>query len=117
MSWEDKFHTWAQPPSETEQEKCENAERVIRKAIEASAAMESRSVLVFPQGSYRNRTNVKMDSDVDICVMCRDSFFFALPDGMTAVDFGISTPAAYPYAQFKNDVGAALTSYLGAGAV
>lgn len=117
MSWEDKFHTWAQPPSETEQEKCENAERVIRKAIEASAALKDRSVVVFPQGSYRNRTNVKMDSDVDICVMCRDSFFFGLPDGMTAVDFGISTPAAYPYAQFKNDVGAALTSYLGARAV
>ena len=117
MSWGDKFQTWAQAPSETEQEKCKNAERIIRKAIEASRALENRSVIVFPQGSYRNRTNVRQESDVDICVMCRDSFFFDLPREMTVTDFGISTPAAYPYAQFKNDVGEALTSYLGAGSV
>jgi hypothetical protein len=117
MSWSDKFSTWAQAPSESEQEKCENAERIIRKAIEASPALRNRNVVVFPQGSYRNRTNVRQDSDVDICVMCRDSIFFDLPDGMTAADFGITTPAPYPYAEFKNDVGAALTSYLGRAAV
>lgn len=117
MSWDDKFRTWAQAPTETEQEKCENAGRIIRKAIDASEELRERNVVVFPQGSYRNRTNVRQDSDVDICVMCQDSFFFDLPDGMAAIDFGLNTPAAYSYAQFKNDVGTALTSYLGAGAV
>jgi hypothetical protein len=117
MSWGDKFQTWAQAPSETERDRCENAERVVRKAIEASPALKDRTVVVFPQGSYRNRTNVRQDSDVDICVMCRDSMFFTLPDNMTADDLGISTPASYFYAQFKNDVGAALASYLGAAAV
>ncbi len=36
MSWEDTFGSWSQPPSQTEQEKCENAERAIKRAIRGS---------------------------------------------------------------------------------
>src|SRR2546428_296197 len=113
MNWEDKLQSWGKPPGETEQAKCDNAERAVRKAIEASAALKGRNITVFPQGSYRNRTNVRADSDVDVCVLCSDSMFFDLPDGKTPADFGISVPAAYPYGQFKNDVDTALKSYFG----
>jgi hypothetical protein len=54
---------------------------------------------------------------VDVCVRCLDTLFFDLPAGMAAADFGIVTPAAYPYPQYKNDVGTALTSYFKAGHV
>lgn len=74
-NWEDVFCTWGGPPSATEQTKCENAERAVRKAIDASAKLNTRSIEVFVQGSYANRTNVRQDSDVDICVLCDDVFF------------------------------------------
>ena len=113
MSWEETFQSWATAPGETEQTKCDNAVRAVRKAIDASPALKGRSIRVFAQGSYCNRTNVRTDSDVDICVLCDNSIFFDLPDGMTAGTFGISTPADYAYSTFKNDVEAALRAYFG----
>ena len=64
---------------------------MISKAIEASAALASRDLRVFPQGSYRNRTNVRTDSDVDICVLCKDSIFtsYAFAPGTKDSDVGL----------------------------
>jgi hypothetical protein len=113
MSWEDTFRSWASPPGATEQAKCDNAVRAIRKAIEGSAALENRNIKVFAQGSYRNRTNVRIESDVDVCVLCDGTFFFDLPASATAEDFGITVPAPYSYPQFKSDVATALVNYFG----
>ncbi len=68
MSWEDKFTSWAKAPGVTEQQKCDNAETAIRNALAAHSKLSTMDVTVFAQGSYRNKTNVHMDSDVDICV-------------------------------------------------
>lgn len=115
--WESAFSNWAKPPGKTEQDKSDNSERAIRTAISSSATLSSRSVSVFPQGSYRNRTTVRQDSDVDICVMCTESIFYDLPDGMSPGDFGITVPAPYPYSQFKSDVYNALVSHFGSSSV
>lgn len=114
--WESAFRFWGQAPSQAECEKCENAEFAIRKAIAASSALAARSITVFAQGSYANRTNVRQDSDVDICLLCRDVFYYDLPAGAIAEAYGI-TPARYEYMQFKNEVATALTDYFGYGAV
>lgn len=114
--WESTFRSWGQAPSQTEREKCENAERAVRKGIATSSALAARSIIVFAQGSYANRTNVRQDSDVDICVLCRDVFYYDLPAGVLRESYGI-TPASYEYAQFKNEVGAALIGYFGYSAV
>jgi hypothetical protein len=114
--WEDKLRNWGQAPSQTERDKCENTERAIRKAIEASNELSNRSISVFAQGSYANRTNVRQDSDVDVCVLCRDVFYYDLPHGESPQAYAIS-PASYAYGQFKNEVGAALEAYFGAGSV
>jgi hypothetical protein len=116
MTWEEQFQDWAKPPGVTEQTKCENAERACRKAIAASSSLAGHKVSVLQQGSYRNRTNGGIDSDVDICVLCPDTFFFDLPQGMTMAQFSI-TGATYGYPQYKNDVGGALRDYLGANHV
>jgi len=113
MSWEVTFKSWSSPPGTTEQTKCDNAVRAIRKAIDAHSTLKNRSIKVFAQGSYCNRTNVRAESDVDVCVYCNETMFFDLPEGMTAAEFQISTPASYSYAQYKNDVETALTDYFG----
>ena len=102
-SWEDLFSSWSAPPGKTEQGKSDNAERAVRNAISSSEDLQSRSISIFPQGSYRNRSTVRQDSDVDICVICTESFFFDLPEGTSPSYFGISTPASYSYPIFKRE--------------
>jgi hypothetical protein len=114
---EQSLQSWASAPGETENEKCDNAVTGIRKAIDSDATLSRHTIGVFAQGSYRNRTNVRQDSDVDVCVSCRDTIFYDLPVGYSALDFNLSTPPTYGYAQFKNDVGDALTSYFADGHV
>jgi hypothetical protein len=60
--WNATFTTWGAPPGTTEQTKCENAERAVRKAIDASAKLSAKSIEVFTQGSYANRTNVRANA-------------------------------------------------------
>ena len=103
--WESVLGSWGAAPSATEQTKCENAERAIRKAIDASGKLSSKNIEVFAQGSYANRTNVREDSDVDICILCKNTFFpnYAMSEGLNDAVFGFSA-AQYRYADFKNDV-------------
>ena len=115
--WEEQFREWAKPPGKTEQERCDNAASTIRSAIKASDKLRARSVSVFAQGSYRNNTNVRKDSDVDIGILCTDIFFHdPLPEGLTEQALGFSD-ATYYYDQFKNEVEEALVNYFGRTAV
>lgn len=111
--WEQTFRKWSNPSSPTEKAKCDNAERMIRDAIRQSTALSQRTIEIFPQGSYRNNTNVRLDSDVDICVRCMDVFF----SDFSSVEFDRSDAgvinASYTYAQFKNEVEEALVAKFG----
>lgn len=110
--WEGIFSTWSQGPAATESTKAENAEKAIRKAIAASSRLQAIDVDVFAQGSYRNRTNVRQESDVDICVRCMTFFKSELPVGATQTEADIKD-ASYTYNDFKDDVQQALVDYFG----
>jgi len=116
--WESVFSTWAQGPSKTEQEKAENAERQIYEAIRNSSELSHREIKVFTQGSYRNRVNVRRESDVDIGVLCFDTYFPDYPDdNVKALLRKSEAPAAYTYAQFKNELHRALVARFGTNQV
>jgi hypothetical protein len=72
MSLEDKLSGWTGPSSETEKDKQDRTERMIREAINSHTPFDSCSLNVFAKGSYANNTNVRSDSDVDIAVECTD---------------------------------------------
>lgn len=114
--WESQFSQWASPPGTTEEQRCKNAEKEIRDAISASDALKRRDIRIFGMGSYRNNTNVKKDSDVDIGVVCYDVFFPEYPEGTNAATFG-NHDSDYSYATFKNEVDEALVARFGASAV
>lgn len=112
--WEATFRSWSWPPSNTEDERCENASRMVREALRASPALQRHTLEVFAHGSYRNNTNVRAQSDVDICVRCMDVFY---PDStfapsLTAAQLGF-VDASYQPATFKADIEAALRSHFG----
>lgn len=114
VAFEDSLKSWAKSPGQTEQEKCDRAVTAVRKAKDASEALSKHNIRVFAQGSYCNRTNVREDSDVDVCLLCTDSLISDFPEGMMASNFGLSSPADYSYDQFKSDVQKALNDYFGA---
>jgi len=116
--WESVFTTWSQGPSATEQERSENAERQIRQAIQDSEKLKNRNIRVFTQGSYRNRVNVRKDSDVDIGVLCFDTYFPEYPDDNVKAQLAESfVPATYEYATFKNELEEALVARFGRAAI
>ncbi len=116
--WESAFSTWAKGPSKTEQQKAENAESQIRQAISASPKLKARNIKVFTQGSYRNRVNVRKDSDVDVGVLCYDTFFPEYPDdNVKAILESSAEKATYTYATFKNEIEEALIARFGRDAI
>ena len=111
--WVSQFDTWAQGPSETETQKCENAERMVREAIASHASLNRLTIKVFAQGSYRNRTNVRLESDVDVCVVLTDAFYpdYGLAPQLQAKSQ--SNPSSYNLPWFKNEVQLALKGKFG----
>jgi hypothetical protein len=95
---EEQLKLYAAPLSETENQKCLNAIRMIRDALknigftdygrdiqkmyddtyayslEMKNISETRKVKLFIQGSYANNTNVRTQSDVDIAVVQEEVF-------------------------------------------
>ncbi|WP_208721764.1 hypothetical protein [Leptospira mtsangambouensis] len=45
--WETVFTSWANGPSESEQQRAENAESQIREAIRSSDKLKNRNIVVF----------------------------------------------------------------------
>lgn len=116
--WESVFTTWSSSPSASEVERAENAEGMIRSAIKNSPKLQYRNIKVFTQGSYRNRVNVRKDSDVDIGIVCYDAFFPEYPDeNVKAIRKNLDLSATYTYAAFRNDIEEALVAKFGRSAV
>ena len=114
--WESTFRAWARPPGDAEEGRAENAIRGIRDAVRASDKLSRRRIKVFVQGSYRNRVNVRQESDVDVGIMLYEHFLAQYPEGKGDVDFG-NTGAGYKFSQFKDELEEALVARFGRAAV
>ena len=113
---EDNFVSWSKGPGQTEADKCSNAETAARKAIKADQRLAALDISVFAQGSYRARTNVRQNSDVDICVRYDSAFFPDYPKGTTRETFG-HVEGSLSFADFKDMVQKALEDYFGKAGV
>jgi len=112
-SWELTFLSWRQPLSDTEELKCSNAERIITAALKADPQLASKSFRVVGQGSYANNTNVRRNSDIDLCVILREPFFSHFEDdGYSDVSEGYVS-SSYSYSDYKNEVYKALLTRFG----
>lgn len=110
--WEETFARWASPPGQVETDRIENAVRAVRKALGQDDFL-SEVTHVYLQGSYRNRVNVRKESDVDLGVLYTGpTFGVEYPAGVDHAKAG-NVPADYTHAQFKDSVGAALVRHFG----
>jgi hypothetical protein len=112
---------WVQKSSPSEQDRMERAERMVVKAIEAHTPFDGYrdNFRIYAKGSYRNETNVRLDSDVDIVVESYHSYFddFISPEVETkAQPDTLWTPYTGPWVpeRWRNEVGTAIKNYFGA---
>lgn len=77
MTLEEQLAGWTGPSSDTEQDKQERAERMVREAVREHELLKGCDLTVFAKGSYKNNTNVRSDSDVDIAVQCHEAMYWA----------------------------------------
>ena len=83
----------------------------IRNALQNDAALRNRNFEVFLQGSYRNSTNIRGDSDVDVVAMLTDTYmpeYGALDAYTRSVVEGRSDSATYTHTDFRRDVFSAI---------
>lgn len=114
--WESTFNSWSKPPSQTEADKIENAISAVRKALDGDDFL-AKNARVFVQGSYRNRVNVRQESDVDIGVLYTGNIFYPhYPAGKVQADFG-NVDGTYNYADFKRRIESALVDRFGQSSV
>lgn len=109
---EQMLQAFTAPLSPTEDSRAKNAINMIRSAIESNRELRPLEYEVFLQGSYANNTNVKTESDVDVCVMLKSSFFYDLPDGKCETDYGI-TPEPITFQRYRDLVKKALIDKFG----
>lgn len=92
----------------------------IRKALAVDPKLQTVEFEVYLQGSYRNDTNIRGDSDVDVVVELRSTFYAEtarLSFAEKANYDRAMAPSAYGIELFRADVRSALTRHFGAGAV
>ncbi len=106
--WTSKFEAWARPLSETEDQKCSRAENIIRSAINNHKELNELNLDIFAQGSYKANTNVRSDSDIDICVRCSDIFIAKQPQGTTLRDIS-AQPASLNFISYREKIEEALS--------
>jgi len=109
---EETLKNWAKSASETEEQRISNAIKMIKEAIQNYDNLRNKNIEIFVQGSYANNTNVRTKSDVDICVMLKDTFYREYPDGYTREHYGFIT-GTNSFDDFRKDVINALKNKYG----
>ena len=106
---EQTLQSWTAPLSDSEEKRAENTIKMIRSAIDSSDELKTMDIEVFTQGSFANNTNVRTESDVDVCVMLKDTFHSIYPDGKKREDYGF-TASELTFYQYRDMVKQALQS-------
>lgn len=116
--WRDRFSFWGLAESKTETAKIEAAKRRVSRALQTSHFLNGKRWVLVPQGSWHNRTNVRSDSDVDLCVCLQDTYFFECADvGYSSLDDVGLLPLSFSFKQFKDEIQRCLMSHYGAHAL
>lgn len=109
---EETLKSWTAPLSQTEEQRVENAIRMIKDAVTSYGKLSDCTLEIFSQGSYANNTNVRQNSDVDICAMLTSTVFCNYIDGKTDNDYGY-TAGSITYSDYNSYIVEALKGKFG----
>ena len=133
---EQQIAKMASPISQTEEEKCKRAIRMVRDALEGlnytddgheirtdysetySFSLEMRKkftdvrIKLLVQGSYANKTNIRTESDVDVAVILESTFIPEYRTGINREQYNFSD-GTFSISNLKDDVEKALNHHFG----
>lgn len=133
---EKQLSKMALPISQSENEKCKNAIRMVRDAMKDldytddgkeirsymadtySYALDLRQkytgkqITLLVQGSYANKTNIPTESDVDVAVILESTFIPKYRSGITGNDYGFCD-GTFSVSKLKDEVHEALNKHFG----
>ena len=133
---EKQISKMASPISQSENEKCKNAIRMVRDAMKKlnytddgkdirsymtksySYALDLRQqytgkkITLLVQGSYANKTNIPTESDVDVAVILKSTFIAKYRAGATDSNYGF-TDGTFSASELKDEVETALKQHFG----
>ncbi|WP_437661635.1 nucleotidyltransferase domain-containing protein [Sorangium sp. So ce1182] len=117
-NWDETLKNWAETINATDEARGNGAREAIQQAIRSAPKLAQKGIDVFVTGSYRNNTNTRADSDIDVAVVLRDVAFYEFPaDGSVTREMLGIPDSDYSFDAFRDDVGAALRARFGAGNV
>ena len=109
---EETFRGWHKAASETEESRISNTLSMVRDGVSNHPELSKRDIEIFVQGSYGNNTNVRKESDIDVCVMLRSTFFSKYPQGVSRANYGF-TEGTNSYSDFRKWVIKAMNDKFG----
>lgn len=113
---EQQLQSWTSPLSWSEEQRAENTIKMIKAAVDANDELKTLDYEVFVQGSFANNTNVRADSDVDVCVMLKSTFYYDLPRGKTGTDYNFG-PGKMGFQRYRDLIKQALQVKFGGASV
>jgi hypothetical protein len=109
----DQLETWTGIGAVVNSTKTYNS---VKAALEGMHLPNSKRANIYLQGSYRNKTNIRGDSDVDVVVCLRDTWNRDL-SALNAADreryVRWATEASYTWEHFRDAVHKAMIAYFG----
>lgn len=111
---DEQLSAWTRPPFDNEEKKAEDTKDRIQIAVDNYPPLKNLKPRVFAKGSYKNRTNVRHKSDIDIGIELTSLYALKLPEGMTIDNIQeLSRYDGIPSLDFKRLVGEALRKEFG----
>ena len=114
---EQQLETWSNQGAITSSK---NTHERIRDVINGSQVLSGKSYEIYLQGSYKNTTNIRGDSDVDIVVQLNSTFYHnsnQLSEHERQQFHAQHTDATYSWHEFKADLTSVLRDAFGSDAV
>ncbi|WP_157979868.1 nucleotidyltransferase domain-containing protein [Kribbella monticola] len=108
---------WIKPSSDSEQDQQERAERMVKNAVSASDQLKRSRHRIYTKGSYRNNTNVRRDSDVDVVVELYECVYYDYFPGVTPESKSDSYTGSWNPTTWRTAIRQALENYFGASEV
>ncbi len=111
---DEQLASWTKPAFGNEQQRAADTEAAIRNAVNNHQTLRGMNIRIVPKGSYKNNTNVRRDSDIDIAVVHQGYILPEYTEGASLAHAGLIPYTGITPAQYKAAVGEAMRREFGA---
>jgi hypothetical protein len=114
---DEQLSNWTKPAFGNEEKLADNTEAAIRSAISKHPVLQNLDIRILPKGSYKNNTNIRRDSDIDIAVIHQGLVMLEYTEGSTMAHANLVPYTGISREYYKHAVGEALVKEFGPSVV